>query len=340
MRIPRSARIVLVVIAALALSGVNGSAAGSSGRDGSTRTGVLQAQAHIGDRLPSQGRRNGGRIVWSVPVDLTFSSGHLVSAHADGSDFRQLTGATRGVNDFDASISPRGRRVVYERDTATSTEIRIRLVGPFDGPDAEPRSAVLYTAKPDGTDVKRLSPAGIDGLVSDAYARTVPGGNYYVFRRYPAAAPGAGLFRMDLDGARVRELMPYTSNADQFDLSPARSGPTKDLVLFQTHPDGETTSDLATVPATCTSKKDCADKVHFLTHNAGGSRRQSNPAWSPDGRWIVFTDRASVEAVHSEIWTMRYDGKHANRVSTSKTVLNYRPDWGPSPSCRTDHGHG
>jgi hypothetical protein len=40
---------------------------------------------------------------------------------------------------------------------------------------------------------------------------------------------------MDADGSDVRRLTPWRLDADTADLSPAASGPTEDLVAFETY---------------------------------------------------------------------------------------------------------
>jgi Tol biopolymer transport system component len=311
------------------------------------------------------GERGRGRIVWTNAPDNTFSEGHLVSARPDGRGFRELTPATPGVNDIDASTSPDGRHVVYERVLADSSGLRIikadgrhdhplnlactdpcvgndsptwltngriaftHVLQPFDGINDSPHSAVLFTAKPDGSDVRRLSEPGIDGAYEDAYARLAPGGHYVVFARHRDLDGMTALFRMALDGSHVRQLIPYGPAGAFFDISPARSGPTKDLVVFDTFTAGQTSLDVATVPAGCTSLADCTGRIRFLTHNFDGPGRNGNPAWSPDGRRIAFTDRASIDDQNADILTMRYDATHRRQVSTSP-LFDYRPDWGHS----------
>ena len=65
----------------------------------------------------------------------------------------------------------------------------------------------------------------------------------------------------------------------------------------------------------------------WLTDNAATGRRNANPHWSPDGRNIVFTDRAGIDTEDVEIWTMRYGGADRRQISTSPR-FDYRPDWG------------
>ena len=136
------------------------------------------------------------------------------------------------------------------------------------------------------------------------------------------------LFRMAPDGTRTEQLTPFGPAGNFFDISPARSGPTKDLVVYDTFAEGDTSLDVATVPATCRSLTECTDSIRFLTHNAGGTIRNGNPTWSPDGapnRWLRPTAPASTPSTPT-----------SSRCATTRPIaaaclfplFDYRPDWG------------
>ncbi|MBI4940370.1 MAG: PD40 domain-containing protein [Actinobacteria bacterium] len=308
-----------------------------------------------------QGPSTRGVIVWT---DRTASGDHLMIARADGSHARSLTQVIPGESDIDAQISPDGRWVVYEHDTAETAVVRlvrsdgtddhlvnircvapcvaigqptwlsnsrlayIRVDGPFDTGFAA--SGVLWTSRLDGTHERRFSEPGIDGRYEDTYLHVSADGSYVTFRRNNNALDKAALFRADPDGRHPHQLTPYALNAEISDLSTASRGTTKDLVVFETFGRGssdDTFVDIATVPTTCGSIQDCTSKIVWLTDNATTGRRNANPQWSPDGTSIVFTDRASVDVSDAEIWTMRYLGTQRRKISNSPD-FDFRPTWG------------
>src|SRR4051812_28037678 len=149
----------------------------------------------------------GGRLAWSQ-FTLDFSAMNIVTARPDGSAARTLTNEPEGTLDFDPKWSPDGKRIVFERDLPDgSAQIVVmrgdgagqrvvatactdpcagdispswtpgghriaftRVIGPFDQPGDSARSAVLWTVRDDGSDLRRLSPPGIDGAYEDYQA--------------------------------------------------------------------------------------------------------------------------------------------------------------------------
>lgn len=222
----------------------------------------------------------------------------------------------------DPGWTPDGQRIVFTR-----------VIGPFDQVNTSARSAVLYTARPDGSGMRRLSQPGIDGVYEDYRARYAADGQYLIFVRVRNSDIKSAVFRMRPDGSDVRQLTPWEVDADEPDLSLAVDGPTKDLVAFETFghgpPDGSQ-QDIATVPATCRPLAACTGEIRYVTHNGSGPRTSFNPSWSPDGRRIAFTDALFPQdgPAIGDIWTVRPDGSGRQQVSRSPR-FEFRPDWGP-----------
>jgi Tol biopolymer transport system component len=273
-----------------------------------------------------------------------------------------------GNFDIDAQVSPNGGWVTYEHDSPGSETIHLvkpngeadhvldlpcadpcfgsdaptwlssrriaflRVVGPFDPVTGNAVSAVLYSVRVDGTHLHRLSEPGIDGVYEDRYARVSSDRSYLMFQRLRLADNASALFRMTPGGSHVRQLTPWDIHADLYDLSTAGSGPTRDLIAFQSfgrgNPDA-TFADIGFLPATCNSVEDCTSRIVWMTDNSATGRRNSSPQWSPDGSSLVFIDRPSIDDPNAEIWTTRFGGTETQRRNISNSVnFDYRPAWG------------
>jgi len=286
--------------------------------------------------------------------------------HVAGSHVRALNTAEPDSADIDAQVSPDGRWVAYEADLPEGASVHLvhpngrgdhildvgcvdpcivvaaptwmsnhRLAfalikGPFDEETGAAASAALWSARIDGSRIRRISEPSTDGRFEDSYLHVSPDRSYQTFRRLNIATEDAAIFRRDLPGGHLTQLTPWGLRAEVEDLSTARDGRTEDLLVFESYGRGDpdaTFADIATVPATCRSLTRCTDRIHWLTNNAATGRRNANPQWSPSGRALVFTNRASIEVENVEIWTMRYGSSRRHRVTRSP-LFDYRPTWG------------
>ena len=319
----------------------------------------------------STGRGDGqpstkGVIVGTHRVDD--GSEQLLISRADGSQQRALTPSAPDSVDKDVGTSATGGGwVAYEHDSPGSETIHLvkpngaadhvldlpcadpcfgsdgptwlsnrriaflRVVGPFDPVTGNAISAVLNRLRVDGTDLRRLSEPGIDGVYEDRYARVSRDRSYATFQRLRLSDGHVALFRMAPDGSHVRQLTPWDLNVDLYDLSTARSGPTNDLIAFQSVGRGDPDAafiDIGFLPATCPSVDDCTSMIVGMDNSASG-RRNSSPQWSPDGSSLVFIDRPSIDDPNAEIWTTRFGGTEVQRRNISNSVnFDYRPVWG------------
>jgi Tol biopolymer transport system component len=310
---------------------------------------------------------DGTRIYWSHFFDPNSGTARLTVSDSRGHDVRVLTHPPLDAQDIDPQVAPDGRHVLFERDFPDgTTQLRIiganghgehalplgcadpcaadltptwspdghrvvftRVMGPFDQPNDSASSAVLWRSDLSGKHLTRLSQKGIDGAYEDYRATFAPAG-YVVFIRVRNSDIRSAAFRMNSDGSHVHRLTPWDLDADTLSVSPAASGPSKDLVVFETYgheiPDGKTSA-VATVSARDRSHPDSLSGIRFLTSTTSTPTHNYNPAWSPDGRNIAFVHNPPGEG---DIWRMTWNGKNKTHVSHAPT-FEFRPAWGVAP---------
>jgi TolB protein len=288
-----------------------------------------------------------GRIVYSRFADASFSHADIVSANPDGTGVVKLTNTPADTYDFNPDWSPDGTKVAFERDTAVAQEIysvnadgsglqQITFDGTFPG-DADPAWS------PDGTKiaVDRFDiPAGRDGLyvfnadgtnpvqVTQTDARGEneepqwsPDGRKLVFQ-IQSETKGHALFTVNLDGTRERRLTPWSLDALHPDWSPDGR-----QIVFEA-PDADDAS--PGVSANVFTVRPDGSHLVAVTHHSGGDVDATNPAWSPDGKKIVFVQIPSGPLGYADIFTMNADGSGIREV-TKSTLWDFRPDWGSQP---------
>ena len=227
----------------------------------------------------------------------------LMIARADGTERMALTHPGKDQADIDSQFSPNGEWIAYERDDHDSATVRlvrpdgtddhlvpvpcddpcvvvagptwlsnnllavVRVLGPFDSDDRA-AEALLWTVRPDGSGLKRLSPASAAGKFEDAYVHASRDGDYRVFMRLRLSDDATALFRKDASG--LQRITPWGLGIEINDVSTAAGGSTEDLVVFESYGRGDpdaTFADLGVVPATCASPKACRKALVWLTDN-------------------------------------------------------------------------
>lgn len=188
------------------------------------------------------------------------------------------------ADDREPAWSPNGARLVFDSDRSGNYE--------------------LYSVRPDGTGLRRLTRTRGDESVPD----WSPDGRRIAF------SLGGRIWVMSADGSRRRAL---TRAAGGVDWAPAWSPDGRWLAFesnramaSQRHP----TNEIWIVRAD-------GNGLRRLTHNRAND---NHPSWSPDGRRLVF---ARHGAGLSQLYVMRPDGGGVRRVTTGAGVAALQPDW-------------
>jgi TolB protein len=257
--------------------------------------------------------------------------------------------------------SPDGRRVAFVSG-------RTRRVG-----NGDMEFLSLYVAAADGTGVRKLAPCGSCGDAEGSNLAWSPDGKWIAFTRqtgrqvslWVVAADGGGPHRLtDCDG-RCIDIEPAWSPNGRLLLFQRMGDARLGRSLYTIHPDGSGLTKIrsnAADPAWSPDGRRIAfDKItvrgpegdvlaydhgievveadgshpRWLTPGRWGRGQSPGaPAWSPDGRKLVFLQtprRGPHSGFRAEIWTMNADGSAKKRLYQSGWGLESGapPIWSP-----------
>jgi Tol biopolymer transport system component len=309
---------------------------------------------------------NRGYLVWTR-ITSAGDTGQLVISDPAGRHVRQLSHPPTGVFDIDARISPNGQWILFERDLpdrAAAGLIRFdgtgerllnlhcadpcvgsntpswmpdgrhilydRVSGPFDS-TGDAASASLWKSDLYGGRQVPFSDPALDPTTEETDPTFMPDGHVIVVRGLRDLR--TAVWRLNSDGTHPHQLTPYSINADLPQASPARSGPSAGLVVFETFgsgvPDDATEGpSIATVPANCGSIAACSAQIHYLTSRSAMPVQNFNPAWSPDGRQVIFVHAEfDLDQGIGDIYRMGPRGGPQTPISTDPR-FEFRPAWG------------
>jgi Tol biopolymer transport system component len=234
-----------------------------------------------------------GRIAFSRYALSNTLTAHIVVANSDGSGKRTITHAARGYFDDHPDWSPDGSRIVFDRGCSNNC------------------SRHIWTVRPDGSELRRLSPRCRSGAFcpDDLEARLSPDGRQIAFTSY--RGPKTGGYAIWVADANLRHAHRVATGA-----MPRWSPDGKQLVFV--------------------AKPRTVWSVYVCNSDGSGLRRitplrlkvSEHPDWSPDGTRILF---AAGPQDRWNLFTIRPDGTGLQQLTrfhglTSVQVGSYSPD--------------
>jgi Tol biopolymer transport system component len=292
---------------------------------------VVLAGCGGGSERPSSAARESGpegRILFSQTVG---EHSDLYTIRSDGGGLKRLTESTGEAKNADVS---RDGMIVYEDDEATRAVIAVadadgrdrRVLTPsgFQGqpawsPDGDrivferdsgPGDNGLWTMRPDGSDLRRLTRNPYAGAECgcDTDPAFSPDGQRISFVRIRSEASGRGaLFVADRNGRNPRRITSW--RLDPGIKHAWKPDGSQILLSSNAHPQPGESSNLYLL-------RPDGNGLRALTHFSGGTPNALAGSWSPDARLIAFK---SDESGDYQIHLMNADGRDRRRLTDNLT---------------------
>jgi len=254
----------------------------------------------------------GGSGIYSISPDGT-GRVHLVTG--SGVYRPQWFPDGTGIS-FISEVGPKGRRSRLEAIDIDGSNRRV-LIGLNRLPDGY-RSVGSYSWSPGGSQ-----------LVLSLF------GNTY----------GSAIFLSNLDGTSMTEILPNAYSPDWSSLDRIVASRNGRLITFD--PDGGNIEKLAVgsrdndpswSPDGTRLAFMCGGFGHadVCVANADGSGLENltksdavdwSPSWSPDGSRIAWAPAVNARTGFANLWRMRADGSATARITSTKRIDEYEPDW-------------
>ncbi len=247
----------------------------------------------------------------------------VFTMRADGSDVRRVTDSV-GFSGT-PSWSPDGRWLVFSADRADYPKGQGIYITRSDGSSA-PRRITALPAGQEWQELARFSPDGSRIVFTEYRNVDVPGDDGQTVQVEQSA-----LITVRPDGTKLRRITPWELSASDGDWSPDGR-----RIVFGTRP--AWAGGLQEVMIADADGSHLRNLSH--DHPVSGPRlpdddyRESfNPAWSPDGRFVVFVHARwnPTDGFAMGLQLIRPDGSHRTWLSMGE---EHQPDWGSARPIR------
>ncbi|WP_457098769.1 TolB family protein [Microbacterium sp. P5_E9] len=202
-----------------------------------------------------------------------------------------------------------------------------RVMAPIDGSGVA-ASAALYSVNLDGSDLQRVSSPDLAQGTEEGEVKFSPDGRRRVFVRVTSIGGVRmfAIFKSDADGSHARQMTPWELDAGRPSISPAVSGSTAGLVVFDVADDRSVGSrDVALMPLACDRIDECTRWTRYVTHDHPGPWSAFGASWSPDGRSLSYAVE-TARGAWATIWTATWDGTWTHPMTG--WTNSFSPSWG------------
>lgn len=231
-------------------------------------------------------------------IAFSFDSccGHnIATMRADGSGVRLLTHLGLDVVASQPAYSPSGTELAYD----------LRPSGPLG-------TSQMWAIRADGTGVRRLV---ADPFFSDGDPSWSPDGTRLLFSRCRPDFSACALYQAEASGNHLRELLPFQTEIRNLRASFSPDG--SQIAVGSSNRDG------------------LQGAVYVLRADGTGLRRVTRPglgayypAWTPDGRHLLFTTHCCTSAP-SAIWRVGVDGAGLVQLTRPGAQHDFWPSASP-----------
>jgi Tol biopolymer transport system component len=291
--------------------------------------------------LVAPSKRVNGKILYVVSSSFQLSD--IWSMDADGSNRTNLTN-TPFIGESEPSWSPDGAKIVFNRGSnqpesgiyvmnADGSDVRrVTRYGrwPLWSPDGTKIAYVLsLSAKPMAVYVVNVDGSGEVKLTDDQGSQDIifdlswsPDGTKFAFYRSRSNTDDAGIWTMNADGSEQKRIISYT--AVQHGVNNPEWSPDSAHLVFE---GGWATPFATTLGVNIYTSDADGSNIKQLTSTRYNEANYYEPAWSPDGKQIIF--RIDYPNGNKDIAVMDADGSHIVNLTNNNSLAEQHPAWQP-----------